>query len=386
MTGCFCVKKEKNVADKRDYYEVLGVSKTATPDEIKKAYRKLAIENHPDRNPGDKAAEDRFKEATEAYEVLSDETKRKNYDNYGFAGVDGSQGFGGAAYRDFSDLFSGGFGSIFEDLFGFGGGSSTRQSSRGGQNVGQSIRVNVEVELQEITEDFKKEMTYAHQVQCEACHGTGSTKGAGANKTCPTCGGYGQIRQSSGFFQMSRTCPTCGGRGTVISDPCPNCRGNGTVRKNQTLKIKIPAGIESGSDIIIPQMGNAGSNGATPGDLYVRVNVRPHKYFVRQGDDLFVQIPISMTQAALGLTIEIKNLIGQPVKVEIPAGVQNGKIVRVKGQGMPKYRSDSKGDLYVKFQIETPKRLSMKARAIMKELSDALGEEPNPSPVPFEND
>ena len=374
------------MADKRDYYEVLGVSKNASQEEIKKAYRKLAIENHPDRNPGDKAAEERFKEATEAYEVLSDETKRKNYDSYGFAGVDGSQGFGGAAYRDFSDLVAGGFGSIFEDLFGFGGGGATRQRAQGNPNVGQSIRVNIEVDLQDIVADFKKEMTYSHQVACEACHGTGSSKGSASTKTCPTCGGMGQIRQSSGFFSMSRTCPTCGGRGTVITDPCPNCRGTGTVRKSQTLKIKIPAGIESGSDIIIPQMGNAVANCATPGDLYVRVNVRPHKYFVRSGEDLYVQIPVSMTQAALGLDINVKNLQNETIKVSLPAGVQNGKIIRVKGQGLPRYKNlDSRGDMYIKVQIETPKRLSLKARQIMRDLSEAMGENDSPTPVPFEN-
>lgn len=374
------------MADKRDYYEVLGVSKTATKEEIKKAYRKLAIENHPDKNPGDKAAEERFKEATEAYEVLSDDAKRQNYDSYGFAGVDNSQGFGNAAYRDFSDLFSGGgFGSIFEDLFGFGGASRARTQSN--PNVGQSIRVNIEVDLQDIMGDCKKELTYYHQVPCEACHGTGSSKGTASSKTCPTCGGVGQVRQSSGFFSVSRTCPTCGGRGVVITDPCPSCKGSGTVRKSQTLRVKIPAGIENGADIIIPQMGNAGQNNATPGDLYVRVNIRPHKYFVRQGEDLFVQIPISMTQAALGLDIEVKNLMGQTVKVSIPAGVQNGKIIRVKGQGLPRYRNAaSMGDMYIKFQIETPKRLGLKAKQLMKELSDAMGENPSPNPVPFEND
>ena len=375
------------MADKRDYYEVLGVSKNATNEEIKKAYRKLAIENHPDKNPGDKAAEERFKEATEAYEVLSDDTKRKNYDNFGFASVDGSQGFGNAAYRDFSDLFSGGFGSIFEDLFGFGGGSSTRAKSQSNPSVGQSIRINIEIDFQDIVSDFKKDVTYSHQVACEACHGTGSAKGMVSNKTCPTCGGLGQIRQSSGFFSMSRTCPTCGGLGSVISDPCPVCRGTGTVRKSQTLKIKIPAGIESGSDIIIPQMGNAVANCATPGDLYVRVNIRPHRYFVRSGEDLYVQIPISMTQAALGLDINVRNLKGGTIKVSIPSGIQNGKIIRVKGQGLPRYRNaDLKGDLYIKVQIDTPKRLGLKAKQIMKELSDAIGENDNPTPVAFEND
>lgn len=377
------------MANKRDYYEVLGVAKTASQEEIKKAYRKLAVQNHPDKNPGDKAAEERFKEATEAYEVLGDEKKRAAYDQYGFAGVDGqNQGYS-RAYQDFSDLFSGGgFSSIFEDLFGFGGfsGGSSRQRDAG-PATGQSIRVNTEVDIHNITGEFKHEFTYAHQVACEACNGTGSKSGKRSMKTCPTCGGMGQIRQSSGFFSMSRTCPTCGGRGQIIEDPCPACHGSGTVRKNQTLRVKVPAGIESGTDIILSGMGNAGPNGAPPGDLYVRINVKPDKYFVRQGADLFVQVPISMTQAALGLDIEIKNLMGEPVKVEIPAGVQNGKIVRVKGQGLPKYRNEnSKGDLYVKFQIETPKRLGLKAKQIMKELSVAMGENDHPSPVPFTED
>lgn len=375
------------MANKRDYYEVLGVQKNATPEEIKKAYRKLAVANHPDKNPGDKAAEERFKEATEAYEVLGDEKKRANYDQFGFAGVDGqNQGYS-RAYQDFSDLFSGGgFSSIFGDLFGgafggFGGGSSSRRT-----DVGQSIRVNTEVSLEQINEDFKQEVTYAHQVACEACNGTGAKGGHDSHRTCPTCGGSGQIRQSSGFFAMARTCPTCGGQGFVIDNPCPVCRGTGTVRKNQTIKVRIPAGIESGMDIILPQLGNAGSNGATPGDLYLRVNVKPHKYFIRQGENLFVQIPISMTQAALGLDIEIKNLLGQTVKVALPSGIQSGKMIRVKGQGLPRYKSSSRGDLYIKFRIDTPKHLSLKAKKIMKDLSEELGENSSPSPEVFTED
>jgi len=371
---------------KRDYYEVLGVAKNASQDEIKKAYRKLAVQNHPDKNPGDKAAEERFKEATEAYEVLGDEKKRAAYDQYGFAGVDGqNQGYS-RAYADFSDLFSGGgFSSIFEDLFGFGGFSGASSGPRqSGPAQGQSIRVNTEVRLEDITGDFKHEFSYAHQVPCTACNGTGSKSGKASVKTCPTCGGMGQIRQSSGFFSMSRTCPTCGGRGSVIDDPCPVCRGNGTVRKNQTLRVTVPAGIESGTDIILHGMGNAGANGAPAGDLYVRINVRDSKYFVRQGADLFVQIPVSMTQAALGLDVTIKNLQGEDVKVDIPSGLQNGKIVRVKGQGLPKYRNEnSRGDLYVKFRIETPRHLGLKAKQIMKQLSEAMGENERPNPVPF---
>lgn len=375
------------MANKRDYYEVLGVQKNATAEEIKKAYRKLAVANHPDKNPGNKEAEERFKEATEAYEVLGDEKKRANYDQFGFAGVDGqNQGYS-RAYQDFSDLFSGGgFSSIFGDLFGGFGGFGQHQSSQRA-NVGQSIRVNTEVSLEDITDDFKKEVTYAHQVACDACHGTGSKDGRESHKTCPTCGGVGQIRQSSGFFAMSRTCPTCGGRGFVIDNPCPVCRGLGTVRKNQTIKVKIPMGIESGRDIILPQLGNAGSNGATPGDLYLRVNVKPHKYFLREAENLFVQIPISITQAALGLNIEVQNLGGKIVNVEIPAGIQSGKMIRVKGEGLPVFKGNgSKGDLYIKFRIETPKRLGLKAKKIMKELSDELGENTRPTPENYSED
>ncbi|MCR4676318.1 MAG: molecular chaperone DnaJ [Sphaerochaetaceae bacterium] len=380
------------MADKRDYYEVLGVSKTATQEEIKKAYRKLAVQNHPDKNPGDKAAEERFKEATEAYEVLGDEKKRQAYDQYGFAGVDGQSGGYSRAYSDFSDLFSGGgFSSIFGDLFGSSFGGSARGGFGGGgynqPRTGQSIRVNTEITLEQADADFKKEVTYHHEVACPSCNGSGSKKGVNARKTCQTCGGAGQIRQSSGFFSMARTCPTCGGTGYVIDDPCDVCHGSGTVRKNQTLRVTIPAGVEDGQDIVIGGMGNAGPNGLPPGDLYLRVNIRPHKYFIRQNEDLFVQIPISFTQAALGLDIEVKNLVGQTIKVSIPAGIQNGGIIRVKGQGLPKYKSgSSRGNMYIKVQIETPKHLGIKGKQLMKSLSEALGENTSPNPVRFEED
>ena len=376
------------MANKRDYYEVLGVAKTATAEEIKKAYRKLAVQNHPDKNPGDKAAEERFKEATEAYEVLGDEKKRQAYDQYGFAGVDGQNGGYSRAYADFSDLFSGGLGSIFEDLFGFGGGggfSSGGRSTRSSRpNVGQSIRVNTEVSLEQICEDSKHEVSFNHEECCDSCHGSGSRSGSSANRTCSTCGGAGQVRQSNGFFSMARTCPTCSGKGYVIEDPCPICHGSGTVRKSRTIRITVPAGIEDGTDIIIGGMGNAGPNGLPAGDLYVRINVRNHRYFIRQGENLFVQIPISMTQAALGLDINVMGLKDHKFKVSIPAGTQDGKVLRIKGQGLPRYKGNGiAGDLYIKFRIETPKHLNMKAKALMKQLSDAMGENENPSPEQF---
>lgn len=382
------------MVNKRDYYEVLGVAKTATQEEIKKAYRKLAVANHPDKNPGDKAAEDRFKEATEAYEVLGDEKKRQNYDAYGFAGVDGQSGGYSRAYTDFSDLFRGsGFSDIFSEFFGggasrsgFGGfGNNAGRASRYGQ-AGQSIRVNTEVSLEQITEDFKHELTYAHQVTCPDCNGTGSKSGKMSQKVCHTCHGEGQINQSSGFFSLSRTCPTCGGQGYVIEDPCSQCRGTGTVRKKQTIKFTIYAGIPSGSDIIIPKMGNAGMAGSEPGDLYVRINIKPSRYYIRQNDDIYMQLPISMTQAALGLDVNVKTIAGKTIKVTIPEGIPNGKIIKVKGQGLPKYKSSNFGDLYIKVKIETPRKLSSTAKKLMAELSKEIGENTSPNPEPLDEE
>jgi molecular chaperone DnaJ len=378
---------------KRDYYEVLGVSKNATDDEIKKAYRKLAIENHPDRNPGDKAAEERFKEATEAYEVLSDKKKRDAYDNYGFAGVDGAGGAQGYqnAYRDFSDIFSGsGFDDIFSSIFGGGFGGAQRASSgaAGGAgraaNQGQSFRYNVEVELQDVLTECVKEVTYNRQVPCDSCNGTGSSGGQISKKVCPQCNGTGYVRQSSGFFSMQRTCPQCGGEGYIIDNPCAQCHGSGLMRKQQKIKIKIQPGIQSGTDIILPGMGNAGQNGGTYGDLYVRVNIKPHQYYVRQNDDLYIQIPISITQASLGLDVNIPLLGGTSESVSVPSGIQDGKMIRMRGKGMPHYKSFGNGDLYVKFLVVVPKRLNIKAKSLMKQLSDELGEDTSPKPVPFE--
>ena len=378
---------------KRDYYEVLGVQKNATQEEIKKAYRKLAVANHPDKNPGDKAAEERFKEATEAYEVLGDEEKRKNYDTFGFAGVEGQSGGYSRAYTDFSDLFTGGFGDFFEDLFGGGFRRSGFSSGFGGfgsnaqkQTTGQSIRVNTSVELEQIVKDYSQEVTYNHEVECEDCHGTGSKDGKESRKTCPSCGGSGVIQQGSSFFSFASTCPKCGGRGTIIEHPCPKCNGSGTVRKKQIIKVKIPAGIESGQDIIIPKMGNAGPAGTTPGDLYLRVIVNQNKHFIREGADLYMQVPISMTQAALGLDIEVITLTGQPVKVSIPAGISSGKMIKVKGYGLPRYKSSAVGDLYIKFRVETPKRLSVEARRLMQALSKEMGENTMPHPEPLTDD
>lgn len=373
---------------KRDYYEVLGVSKGASQEEIKKAYRKLAVANHPDRNPGDKAAEERFKEATEAYEVLSDEKKRQTYDQFGFAGIDGMNG--GAhdysnVYRDFGDIFGGGFSDIFESFFGGSGGGRASGRSQAGPEAGASLRYDVEIDFADAVFGTKVEISYAHQVVCETCGGSGAKSGSG-KKVCPTCNGTGQIRRNSGFFAIASTCPTCNGSGYVIENPCPDCHGTGVKRKQQKIKVTIPAGVDNGSRVVLSGMGDAGQNGGPAGDLYVYVNVRRHKFFVRDGQDLYCQIPISFTQAALGADIEVPTIDGQRVKVSVPSGVQNGKMLRLRGRGVPRLRGplDQRGDMYIKLQVEVPKRLNSKAKQLMKDLAEALGENNAPEPVAFE--
>ncbi len=370
---------------KRDYYEILGVSKDTSKDEIKKAYRKLAVANHPDRNPDNKEAETRFKEATEAYEVLSDEKKRQAYDQYGFAGVEGMNGGQhdySSVFRDFSDIFgndAGGFSSIFDSFFG-GGGSRSSGGARGPFR-GSSLQYNVEIEFKEAVFGTKVDVSYTRSVACDTCGGTGASAGSG-RKACTSCGGSGQVRRSSGFFSIASTCPTCGGEGSMVEHPCESCRGHGVLKKRQKLKVKIPAGIESGKRISIPGQGEAGPNGGPPGDLLVYVTVRPHSYFERNGNDLYCMIPISITLAALGGEISVETIDGDRVKVKVPSGVQNGKMLRLKGRGVP-YVHDSgkRGDMYIKLRVDTPKKLSSKAKALMKELSDVLGEEKHPRPI-----
>ncbi|MFA6844123.1 MAG: molecular chaperone DnaJ [Sphaerochaetaceae bacterium] len=376
---------------KRDYYEVLGVQKDATLDQIKKAYHKLAIANHPDTHPGDKAAEERFKEATEAYEVLGDEKKRSAYDQFGFAGIDGANGMGhdySNVYRDFSDIFggrggSGGFEDIFSSFFGGGMGTGSRSRESGDSSSGASLRYDVTIAFKDAIFGTKVDIAYAHQVSCEICHGTGSESGSGT-KVCPTCGGSGQVRRNSGFFSIASTCPTCNGSGRVIDHPCSECHGTGVKRKQTKVKVTIPAGVDTGNRITLRGMGDCGTNGGDTGDLYVYINVQPDKYFVREGNDLYLQIPISMTQAALGADIEVPSIEGQTIKVTVPSGIQNGKMLRVRGQGATKLNSSDRGDLYIKVLTVVPKHLGMKAKKLMQDLSESMGEISNPTPVPFE--
>lgn len=371
---------------KRDYYEVLNLQKDATADEIKKAYRKLAIKYHPDKNPGDSEAESRFKEATEGYEVLSNAQKRSTYDQFGFAGLEGMNGGShdySTVFRDFSDIF-GDFGGVFDSFFGGGGGGRSRGGREGGGPArGANLRYNLDIDFKDAVFGKKAEISYIHNVACSSCGGTGAESGS-KRSVCSSCGGSGQVRRNSGFFSIASACPSCGGEGYVIEHPCTSCRGSGIAKKQQKIKVNIPAGIATGKRISLAGQGDAGPNGGPAGDLYVYVTVRAHKYFERDGNDLYCVIPISMTQSSLGGDIEVQTIDGNRIKVKIPSGVQNGKMLRVKGRGVPFLSSrDHRGDMYIKLQIETPKRLSMKAKALMRELAEVLGEDAAPDPVPL---
>ncbi len=364
---------------KRDYYEVLGVQKGASKDEIKKGYRKLAIQYHPDKNPGNKEAEDKFKEATEAYEVLSDDQKRQMYDQYGFAGLEGMGGgsAGGdysSVFRDFEDIF-GDFSGVFENFF--GGGS--RRSSGGGQrsNQGASLRYDLEISFQDAVYGTKAEISFQHSEQCDSCGGTGGSEGA-KRKTCPTCQGSGQVRRSAGFFSVSQPCPSCQGAGTIIDNPCKSCGGSGLQSKRRKLIVTIPAGVDDGKRITIPRQGDAGLNGGSPGDLFVMIHVKPHSHFERNGQDLYCAVPISITQAALGADINVSALDGKKIKVKIPAGTQHGKLLRLRDEGVPVTGTAKKGDLYIKIIVQVPSRLSMKARSLLEEVSKVEGENDSP--------
>jgi molecular chaperone DnaJ len=371
---------------KRDYYEVLGVAKGASKDEIKKAYRRLAVQYHPDRNPGDKPAEEKFKEATEAYEVLADERKRQAYDQFGFAGLDG-MGFEAhdfsSVFRDFEDIFEGfNFTGFFDSFFGGGRSRSRRGGGRSSARRGADLRYELEITFADAVFGKKEEITFNRNEGCPECKGSGADPGSG-KKVCPTCGGTGQVRRSSGFFSIATTCPSCNGEGEIIEKPCAACGGRGLVTRKRTIKVTIPAGIETGKRISIPGQGDGGVNGGPPGDLYVYIRVLSHEYFERNGNDLYCVIPISVSQAALGAEIFVSTLENsRKVKVKIPAGTQNGKMLRLKSEGVPYLRSpDRRGDLYIKILVEIPTKVSGKARTLLQQLGSLTGEESNPKPV-----
>ncbi|MFN3550053.1 MAG: molecular chaperone DnaJ, partial [Mesorhizobium sp.] len=346
---------------KADFYEMLGVAKGATEKDLKAAFRKLAMECHPDRNPGDADAERRFKEINEAYETLKDPQKRAAYDRFGHAafengGMGGGGGFAGA----------GGFADIFEDIFGemMGGG---RRRSSGGRERGADLRYNMEITLEEAFNGKTAQIRVPSSITCNECTGTGAKPGT-QPVTCSTCGGAGRVRaQTGGFFSIERTCPTCQGRGQTIKDPCPKCDGQGRVTEERTLSVNIPAGIEDGTRIRLSGEGEAGTRGGPSGDLYIFLSVAPHEFFQREAENLFCTAPISMTTAALGGSFEVATLDGTQTRVKIPEGTQNGRKFRVKGKGMPVMRQNMVGDLIIQVAVETPQNLTKRQRELLEE-------------------
>ncbi len=370
--------------EKRDYYEVLGVNKSATDDEIKKAYRKAAKANHPDLHPGDKEAEARFKEIGEAYEVLSDGDKRARYDQYGFAGVDpnyaadaGFGGFGGG-FGDFADL-----GSIFSDFF--GGGAST-SSRRNGPRKGENVRASVTLAFEEAAFGCEKEVTAARIENCAKCEGTGSADGA-QPETCSACGGSGYtrtVRQTPfGAMQQQVACQRCGGTGKTVRNPCSTCRGKGKVRKNKRISVKIPAGVDNGQAVRVPGEGSVGTGGGATGDLLVEINVKAHPLFERDGSDVLCEMPITFVQAALGGDLEVPTLDGK-VRYSIPEGTQTGTTFRLRNTGIPMVGyANRRGDQYVTVVVETPRNLSKDQKELLKRFGENIGEESNPKRKSF---
>ena len=365
------------MSTKRDYYDVLGVDKSADATAIKKAYRKLAMKYHPDKNPGDKEAEEKFKEINEAYEVLSDETKRRNYDQFGHEGVNG-QGFGGAG--GFGGQGFGGFDDIFGDIFGdmFGGGFSggSRQRRRGPER-GADIKQRVNISFEEAAFGKKVQVKINRSEECDQCHGSGAKPGT-SKKTCPTCHGSGQVqsvqRTPFGNIASTRTCSTCNGEGEVIDSPCSKCHGKGSIRKTKTIEVDIPAGIDNGQMIKLGGQGELGSRGGPRGDLYIEVNVQSHPLFTRDGYDVYLEMPITFAQATLGDKIQVPTLDGK-VEYEVPEGTQTGTVFRLKGKGIPKLKSNVRGDQYVKVTVEIPKKLNEKQKELVREFAKECGQE-----------
>lgn len=362
-----------------DYYDTLDIPRTATAEEIKKAYRKKALKYHPDKNPGNADAEKKFKEVSEAYEVLSDEKKRQIYDRHGKEAVQG-MGAAGAhpggfasmdeALRTFMGAFGMGGDSVFDSFF--GGGGAEFGGGGGRAHQGASKRVNLTISFEEAARGVDKELAISNYVTCHTCNGRGASSPSGV-KTCSHCGGRGQVIEQRGFFSMAMTCPDCHGEGRVITDPCKECRGQGAVKEKQHVKIHIPAGVDSGMRLKMSGYGDAGQGGGPAGDLYVFVNVEPHELFERQGNDILLDLPISFTEAALGSKKEVPSLFSHTCRITIPEGTQNGKIFRVKKEGFPSVHGHGKGDLLVRIFVETPTHLSEKQIDLLKQFSELEG-------------
>ena len=356
---------------KRDYYEVLGVEKGASDADIKKAFRRVAMKHHPDRNPDSKDAEEKFKEAQEAYEILGDQEKKSAYDRFGHAGVDGNAGAGGfgGGGAGFSDVF----GDVFGDIFGGGGGRG-----RSGPARGSDLRYDLQLDLEDAVKGKTVQIDVPTMVHCDTCDGSGARKGS-SPVTCGTCGGTGQVRMSQGFFSVQQTCPQCRGRGQIISDPCGDCHGQGVREERKTLSVKIPAGVDTGDRIRLAGKGEAGPQGGPAGDLYVQMHVREHAIFVRDDANLHCEVPISFAQAALGGELEVPTLSGK-VKLKVPAETQSGKLFRLRGKGVAPVRGGATGDLLCRVVLETPVNLSAEQRGLLEQFNESLAGKSKHSP------
>jgi len=361
---------------KRDYYETLGVTRTSTEVELKIAFRKAAMQCHPDRNPGDKAAEARFKDLNEAYQCLCDPQKRAAYDRFGHSAFEqGGGGFSGGG-----EGFSASMADIFEDLFGDVMGRRTGRSA--GRERGSDLRYNMEITLEEAFNGKAATLKLPTSAACEPCSGTGAKKGS-KPKTCPTCGGHGRVRAQQGFFAIERTCPACQGRGEIIDNPCPSCAGSGRKTVERTLSVNIPAGVEDGTRIRLAGEGEAGLRGGPPGDLYIFLSVKPHGFFQRDGADLYCRVPISMARAALGGEIAVHAIDGAQCKLKVPEGTQSGKQLKVKGKGMPVLRGRDHGDLHVQISVETPQSLTKRQRDLLNEFEAESSHRTHPETMGF---
>ncbi len=365
---------------KRDYYEVLGVDRGADADDLKRAYRKLAMQFHPDRNPGDTDAERQFKEVGEAYEILKDPEKRAAYDRFGHqafeAGMGGGGGRAGGAGFDFN--FASGFADIFDEMFGDAMGGRRRGRGRG-SGRGADLRYDMEITLEEAFAGKQAGIRVPGSIQCDTCNGSGSEGGA-APVNCSTCGGHGKVRSQQGFFTIERTCPACQGVGQTIETPCKDCSGSGRLQRERSLSVNIPAGVEDGTRIRLAGEGEAGLRGGTNGDLYIFLAIRPHDFFKREGADLFCQVPITIVDAALGGSIEVPTIDGSRAKVTVPSGTQNGKLFRLRNKGMSVMRSNARGDMYIEVGVETPVHLTRRQEELLREFQEAGGTERKHSP------
>ena len=349
---------------KRDYYEVLGVAKNASEADLKKAFKRLAMKFHPDRNPDDHSAEEKFKEAKEAYDILSDSQKRAAYDQFGHAGVEGGAGGFGGGFGDGSANFSDIFGDVFGDIFGGGRGGGPRARR------GADLRYNLELSLEDAVHGTTVKIRVPSSIECKDCSGSGARKGTTPSK-CGTCDGIGQVRMQQGFFSLQQTCPKCRGTGEIISDPCPNCHGQGRVQEQKTLSVKVPPGVDNGDRIRLSGEGEAGDKGAPPGDLYVQISVKPHPIFERDESDLYCEVPISFVTASLGGDLEVPTLEGR-VKLKIPSETQSGKLFRLRNKGVKSVRGGPTGDLICRVAVETPVNLNSKQKELLKEFEASV--------------